>query len=85
MKAPSKARNNGLHSRHRRSSAGRKCRPLCAGDKGVNRAGLTKGPYDVVCAVEGETEEALHQVVLNGIQRVAGVTGLYTCFVEEAY
>jgi DNA-binding Lrp family transcriptional regulator len=58
---------------------------LCAGDKGVTRADRTKGPYDVVCVVEGENGEALHQVVLNSIQGIAGVTRLYTCFVEEAY
>jgi hypothetical protein len=58
---------------------------LCAGDKGLTRADRTEGPYDVVCAVEGENEEALHQVVLNGIQGIAGVTRLYTCFVEEVY
>lgn len=44
--------------------------------RGVTRAGRAKGPYDVVCAVEGENEEALHQVVLNGIQGIAGVTRL---------
>jgi uncharacterized protein with GYD domain len=51
--------------------------------KGVTRADCTRGPYDLVCLIEGLNKEALYQIALNGIRGIEGVTGMYTCFVEE--
>ncbi len=50
-----------------------------SGIRGVKRASVTTGPYDLVLEVSAETIESLADPVLREIQGVSGVTRTLTC------
>ena len=47
--------------------------------EGVSSAEVVSGPYDVIARAEGESIDALGQLVVSRIQAVEGVTRTLTC------
>ena len=45
---------------------------------------IDRGPYDIVCTVEGADRESIYQTVMNGILGLQGVKRVYTCVVKES-
>lgn len=54
------------------------------GLEGVVEASMTFGPYDAITIIEGESLNALGEMLSSGIQPIPGVTQTMTCLAVEA-
>jgi DNA-binding Lrp family transcriptional regulator len=52
--------------------------------EGVVEASMTFGPYDAIAIVEGESLDALGEMLSTGIQPIPGITHTMTCLAVEA-
>jgi DNA-binding Lrp family transcriptional regulator len=53
------------------------------GYAGVMEANYLFGPYDMYIKIHADTEEGIHNLVLDKIRRIEGIKSTTTCFIAD--